>query len=97
MQLEDGRDFNGKLSGAGAVADAMLLERLGVKVGDRFRIGEKELLVTGVLKSEPDGISDRLTYGPRVFVSHRHAGADGSCEARHAGALALFRAAARWR
>ncbi len=69
VQLEDRGNFSTKLAGAGVVADAMLLERLGVKPGERFRIGEKEVEVTGVLTSEPDGISDRLTYGPRVFVS----------------------------
>ena len=25
--------------------------------------------IAGALKSEPDGITDRLTYGPRVLVS----------------------------
>lgn len=53
----------------GVVADAMLLERLGVKTGERVKIGDKDVVVRGVLKSEPDGIADRLTYGPRVFVS----------------------------
>lgn len=77
VQLEDGRTFSTALAGAGAVADAMLLERIGVKLGERFRIGEKEVEVTGILKSEPDGISDRLTYGPRVFVSTETLGQTG--------------------
>ena len=47
----------------------MLLERLGLKVGDKFRLGEAEIEIRGILKSEPDGVADRLTYGPRVFVS----------------------------
>jgi putative ABC transport system permease protein len=47
----------------------MLLERLGLKVGDRFRIGQAEIEVRGVLKAEPDAVADRLTYGPRIFVS----------------------------
>lgn len=68
VQMEGGGTFGDVLQD-GVVADAMLLERLGAKPGDRFRIGDKEVAVRGVLKSEPDGISDRLTYGPRVFVS----------------------------
>ncbi len=41
------------------------------------------------MKSEPDAIADRLTYGPRVFVSHGDAREDRARQARHAGALAL--------
>lgn len=67
--LEGEGRFADALTDAGAVADAMLLERLGVKLGERVRIGEREIVVRGILKSEPDGIADRLTYGPRVFVS----------------------------
>ena len=67
--LEDGGEFITALSGVSAVADGMLLERLGLKVGDTFRLGEAEVAVRGILKSEPDGVADRLTYGPRVFVS----------------------------
>src|SRR5690606_10757073 len=31
--------------------------------------GEAEIPVAAVLKSEPDGLADRMTYGPRVFLS----------------------------
>jgi putative ABC transport system permease protein len=54
----------------GAVVDPALLERLQLKVGDQIELGSEQVKVTGVLKSEPDGITDRLTYGPRVLVSH---------------------------
>lgn len=67
--LEGDGDFKTGLRDRGAVADGLLLERLGLKAGDSFRIGEAEIKIGGVLKSEPDGIADRLTYGPRVFVS----------------------------
>jgi putative ABC transport system permease protein len=53
----------------GAVVDAMLLERLGLAPSDRMRIGEAEIEIKSVLKSEPDAVADRLTYGPRVFLS----------------------------
>ena len=61
--------FAEAIAGGGAVADKMLLERLGLKVGDKFRIGEAEIEVKAILKSEPDGVADRLPYGPRVFLS----------------------------
>jgi putative ABC transport system permease protein len=67
--LEDGGDFKVAIDGISAVADGMLLERLGVKPGEKFRLGEIEVEIRGILKSEPDGVADRLTYGPRVFVS----------------------------
>jgi putative ABC transport system permease protein len=52
----------------GAVADPALLERLGLKPGDTMRLGNEEVLVADTIKSEPDAITSRLTYGPRVFV-----------------------------
>jgi putative ABC transport system permease protein len=67
--IEGGRSFADAVAGNGAVVDPMLLERLGVKVGDRVRIGAAEIEVRGILKAEPDAVADRLTYGPRVFVS----------------------------
>jgi putative ABC transport system permease protein len=69
VTIEGGGAFVDAIAGNGAVADAMLLERLGLKVGDSLRIGEAELTVRGILKSEPDAVADRLTYGPRMFVS----------------------------
>lgn len=53
----------------GAVADPVLLERLGLKPGDKMRIGEVEIPVSATIVAEPDAIADRLTYGPRVFIS----------------------------
>jgi putative ABC transport system permease protein len=67
--IEDGKSFREAIEGNGAVVDPMLLERLGLKIGDRFRIGQAEIEVHGVLKAEPDAVADRLTYGPRIFVS----------------------------
>jgi len=66
---ENGVPFAEAIAGNGTIADAMLLERLGLKVGDSLRIGEAELTVRGALKTEPDAVADRLTYGPRIFVS----------------------------
>ena len=52
-----------------AVVDALLLERLGLKIADRFRIGSIEVTIAGVHDKEPDSITDRVTYGSRVFIS----------------------------
>ncbi len=70
VALADGSSFAEAIHGGPfAVADPVLLERLKLEPGDSMRIGEKEIVVKGILKSEPDGLADRLTYGPRVFVS----------------------------
>ncbi|MEQ1716293.1 MAG: FtsX-like permease family protein, partial [Hyphomicrobium sp.] len=69
VKIEGEGGFSEKIAAGGAVADAMLLERLGVKPGERVKIGDREVEVRAILKSEPDGIADRMTYGPRVFVS----------------------------
>lgn len=52
-----------------AAADPVLLERLGLKVGDRVEVGELKVEIKATVLAEPDAIIDRLTYGPRVFVS----------------------------
>ena len=53
----------------GAAVDPILLERLGVKIGDSFRLGDIEVRAAAAILSEPDSLSDRLTFGPRIFVS----------------------------
>lgn len=70
VELDGGKaiqDVVGK--GAGIAADAVLLERLGLKIGDKLRLGEAEVTIGATIKSEPDAIVDRLTYGPRVLLS----------------------------
>jgi putative ABC transport system permease protein len=53
----------------GAVVDPILLERLALKIGDRLKLGTEDVEISGTIKSEPDGIADRLTYGPRILIS----------------------------
>ena len=47
----------------------ILLERLGLKIGDRMQLGNATVEIRAIVEAEPDKISDRLTFGPRVFVS----------------------------
>ena len=55
--------------GPGAIVDPILLERLGVKVGDHVQLGNSQVVVRAALAHEPDKISSRFTMGPRVFLS----------------------------
>ena len=53
----------------GAAVDPILMERLALKIGERFRLGDIEVRATATILSEPDNLSDRLTFGPRIFVA----------------------------
>ena len=53
----------------GAVADAALSARLGLKVGDTFRIGDATFVFRATLVQEPDKLAAGIGFGPRVLVS----------------------------
>ena len=53
----------------GVAADPLLLGRLGVKLGDRIRVGTLDVEIRGVIANEPDRISDGFILGPRLLMS----------------------------
>ncbi len=53
----------------GAAAEAALLRRLGLAVGERLRIGDAEFAVRATIAGEPDRISTGLGFGPRVMIA----------------------------
>lgn len=53
----------------GALADPLLLGRLGLKPGDRVKLGSLEVEIRGIITNEPDRISDGFVLGPRLLVS----------------------------
>ena len=61
----------------GALAEAALLARLGVKVGDILRLGNATLRITGVLTREPDRTLRAFTLGPRLLISRAALAATG--------------------
>ena len=68
--LADGRTLADTVhKGQTAVVEPGLLDRLGIKVGDAIRIGSLDVTVTGLITREPDALSERLPFGPRVIVS----------------------------
>ena len=74
VRLQNGQTLAQVLSSDGdgpppAVVGPILLERLGVKIGDTFRLGDIEVTATDAVLSEPDSLSDRLTFGPRIFLA----------------------------
>ncbi len=66
--LGDGAPLKSALA-RGAIVDPILLARLGLKVGDEIALGTDKTTIADTIKSEPDGIADRLTYGPRILIS----------------------------
>ncbi|MFC4294640.1 ABC transporter permease [Novosphingobium tardum] len=44
-------------------------DRLGIGVGDRFRVGGAGLTVAGIIADEPDRLGEGFTLGPVVIVS----------------------------
>ncbi|MGV3550390.1 ABC transporter permease [Rhizobium sp.] len=53
----------------GALAAPLLLDRLGLKVGDRILLSDMPLTITGTIVSEPDALSDGFSFAPRLMVS----------------------------
>ena len=63
----------------GAAVEPRILERLGLKTGDRIRVGDAVYQVRARIKSEPDrvGGARAITFGPRFIVSHQSIAATG--------------------
>ncbi|RCK39471.1 ABC transporter permease [Thalassospira xiamenensis] len=73
MELADGIAFDGALPKKdgiwGGVAEAGLLERLKITVGDTVRLGDINIQVRGVIATEPDKAVGFFNFGPRLMVS----------------------------
>ncbi|HEY5107560.1 MAG TPA: FtsX-like permease family protein [Caulobacteraceae bacterium] len=54
---------------AGAAVEKPLLDRLGLKLGDRFLIGNTPVVARAVLIAEPDRLSRGFALGPRVLTA----------------------------
>lgn len=52
----------------GAIMDPVLVERLGLAIGDSFRLGTQDFRLTAALMREPDSASAGFTLGPRTVV-----------------------------
>lgn len=53
----------------GAVAEPNLISRLGLKIGDRFKVGSGIFELRAEIVSEPDRIGDGFALGPRVMIA----------------------------
>ncbi|OYU36105.1 FtsX-like permease family protein [Novosphingobium sp. PASSN1] len=85
--VEGGRNA-GAPQGMTAWIDPGVGDRLGVKAGDRLKIGQAELVIGGVIAGEPDRLSEGFALGPTVIVSE---------EALKASGLVQVGSMARWK
>jgi len=68
------------LKNRGALAAPALLDKLGIKIGDKIRIGDAEFEVRNTFDDEPGGTGG-FRMGPRVFIERKafdEAGLTGS-------------------
>jgi len=53
----------------GAIVEPNLIARLGLKIGDRFKVGSALFELRAEIVSEPDRIGDGFALGPRVMIA----------------------------
>jgi putative ABC transport system permease protein len=46
-----------------------LLDRIGLQVGDKLRVGSADFTITGVIAKEPDRVTAGFSMGPRVMLT----------------------------
>ncbi len=61
----------------GAVVAPLLLDRLGLAVGDEILLGTARLKVTATLLREPDAVSEGFGFAPRLLLSEEALRATG--------------------
>ena len=66
--LQSGRPFGQVLSAGNCIVEQTLLDRTGLKIGDRLAVGYTELTIVDVVTAEPDRPLDLFTFGPRLFI-----------------------------
>ncbi|MFC3629379.1 ABC transporter permease [Paracoccus angustae] len=52
----------------GAAMDPLLIDRLGLATGDRFRLGVQDFVLMAALVREPDALGSTFGLGPRTLV-----------------------------
>ena len=53
----------------GVAADPLLMGRLGIKPGDRVKLGSIEVEIRALIAQEPDRLSDGIVLGPRLLLT----------------------------
>jgi putative ABC transport system permease protein len=67
--LASGRPLRQVLVPGSCIVEQSLLDRLGLKRGDRLKVGYTTLTIADVVVSEPDRPINFFSFGPRVFAA----------------------------
>ncbi|MCK0121781.1 FtsX-like permease family protein [Loktanella sp. F6476L] len=68
VQLTPDMPLADALADSGAVMERVLVDRLGLTIGDTFRLGTQEFTLRAVLTKYPDNASGGFGLGPRTIV-----------------------------
>ena len=81
VQLEEG-DLASALTGVvpGAVMDGILADQIGLKLGDRFKLGAQEFTLQGRILREPDSATGGFALAPRTIVKTKALAQSGLLE-----------------
>lgn len=69
IELASGRPFQQVLAPGNIIVAPLLLERLGLGIGDRMKIGNSQLTIVDTVIKEPDRPLNFFALGPRIFIS----------------------------
>ena len=69
VELASGRELHEVLTPGSVIVESRVLERLGLRLGDRVHIGKATLTIRDVVLREPDRPVEFFSLGPRVFVA----------------------------
>ncbi len=93
VRLSDGQTLDRLRAGEGVAVERIVLERLGLAIGDVLQLGTRTLPIQAVIEQEPDKHADRLTVGPRVMLALRNLESTGLIDP---GSLVTWRYALRF-
>lgn len=68
LSLKDGRVVGAPNEGE-AWLEQGAFDRLGIALGDTFRLGTSQVIAAGIIDSEPDRLSEGFQLGPTVIVA----------------------------
>ena len=68
LTLADGSEATTPGPGEALLAQGAI-DRLGITIGDTFRVGDTELVAKGIIGTEPDKLSEGFQLGPTILVS----------------------------
>lgn len=70
VELLSGGTLGDTLVKGSVVVEQLLLDRLGLQIGDPLQVGYTTLRIAAVVTAEPDRPVNLFAFGPRIFVSH---------------------------